>query len=117
MDGVGGGPYWLWCESRVPIGPWLGACAWAGRSSPSSVGGRDRRGRSNTGAAEGPDWVWTGGVPASCALALAPVLTEAAAECGWPPMILRVTTAASNAASCSTARLDIAITTPARSVT
>lgn len=51
-------------------------------------------------------------MPASCALALAPVLTEGAAECGWPPMILRVTTAASYAASCSTARLVIAITTP-----
>jgi len=62
-------------------------------------------------AAERPDRVWTVGVPASYAPALAPVLTDAAAECGWP-LTIRADHSSVLRSELLDGLLDIAITTP-----
>ena len=66
---------------------------------------------SRAAAAERPDPVWTVGVPASYAPALAPVLVDAAAECGWP-LTIRADHSRVLRSELLDGRLDIAITTP-----
>ncbi len=62
-------------------------------------------------AAERPDPIWTVGVPASYAPALAPILTAAAADCEWP-LAIRADHSTALRVQLLDGRLDIAIATP-----
>jgi DNA-binding transcriptional LysR family regulator len=62
-------------------------------------------------AAERPDPVWTVGVPASYSPALAPILVDAAAQCGWP-LTIRADHSRELTRELLDGRLDIAISTP-----
>lgn len=62
-------------------------------------------------AGERPDPIWAVGVPASYAPALAPILTDAAADCEWP-LSIHADHSTALRAELLDGRLDIAIATP-----